>query len=700
MRAALYDALRVLRDNLEAERDRWALWLPVAMGGGIGLYFSLPRQPPLAAGPVALGACTLLLLVALRRRPALRYAAYGLIAVALGFAAAELRTASVAAPMLTDKLEAVQVQARVDEVEPMADSRRLLLDQVVIDGQTRAPDYIRLRLARDDTPLAPGDRIRVRANLGPPSRPVAPGAFDFRRQFYFDRIGGIGFVLGHVHSLPDAPATAAKSLVRWIMGGFADLRSIIESRISAALSDADQAGVAIAYVTGIQTAVSPAALVAMRNAGLAHLLAVAGLHLGLATGILFFASRALLALIPAIALNRPIKKWAAAIALLGAVFYTLLTGARVPVVRSCLMAAFVLLGIVVDRRPISMRPVAWAAFAILLLRPESMMGASFQLSFAAIVALTAIWERIGRGRNRPGSALGRLLRELFDLIITSLTATLATAAFGIYQFDRMSNYGLVANILAVPITGFWVMPWLILSLLLMPLGLECLALAPAGLGIGAILWTARTVSSWPGAIAIVPAMPVAGIAMIALGGLWLCLWRRAWRFAGLAGVAAGFALMLWVRAPDILVAEDAGLVAVKASDGSLKFSSARADRFVAEEWLRDAGQTDRSTWAGLPADRLTCQGTDCRYRLGKREVAILEDGENFVAACSEADLVITLQPAPAPCRAPLIDPASLARDGGYAVWLSGSGVRIESVRDLEGDWPWSAEPSLKPAGDP
>lgn len=701
MRAALSEALRVLRDNLEAERDRWGLWLPVAMGAGIALYFSLPAEPPLAAGPTVLAVGGLLLLILLRRRPALRYPVYGLIAAAVGFSAAELRTVSVAAPMLAGRLQAVQLQARVDEVELLVDNRRLLLDDLAIDGQTRVPAFIRLRLAAsDDTPLEPGDRIGVRATLGPPSRPVAPGAFDFRRQFYFDRIGGIGFALGHVHGLPAAPDSASGSVMRWLMGGFADLRSIIEGRISAALPDPDQAGVAIAYVTGIQTAVSPPALTAMRNAGLAHLLAVAGLHLGLAAGILFFFGRALFALMPAIALRWPIKKWAAVIALLGAVFYTLLTGARVPVVRSCLMAAFVLLGVVVDRRPITMRPVAWAAFAILLLRPESMTGASFQLSFAAIVALTAIWERIGRGRYRPGSALKRVLREIFDLVVTSLTATLATAAFAIYQFDRMSNYGLIANILAVPITGFWVMPWLILSLLLMPFGLERLALAPAGLGIGAILWTARTVSSWPGAIAIVPSMPVAGIALIALGGLWLCLWRRPWRFAGLAGVAAGFALMFWVRAPDILVAEDAGLVAVRAADGSLRFSSARADRFVAEEWLRDAGQTDRVTWGDRPTDHLACDGMDCRYRQGKRQVAILQDGENFAAACSEADLVITLEAAPGPCRAPLIDRTRLARDGAFAVWLDGDGVKIQSVREGEGDWPWSPAPAETSAAGP
>jgi competence protein ComEC len=701
MRAALHQALRFLRDNLEAERDRWALWLPVAVGAGIAAYFSLPREPAVAVGPAALGAGGLLLLIALSWRPALRHLAYGLIAVALGFAAAELRTVSVATPMLTDRLEGVRLQARVSEVELLADSRRLLLSDLVIDGQTRAPDYVRLHLAAsDDTPLVPGDRIKLRATLGPPSRPVAPGAFDFRRQFYFAGIGAIGFVLGHVQNLPEAPASESESLIHRIMAGFADLRSVIESRISAAIPNQDQAGVAIAYVTGIQTAVSPPALTAMRNAGLAHLLAVAGLHLGFAAGILFFMSRAVLALIPAIALNWPIKKWSAALSLAGAVFYTLLTGARVPVVRACLMAAFVLIGIAVDRRPITMRPVAWAAFAILLVRPESLTGASFQLSFAAIVALTAIWERIGRERYRPSTALKRVLREVFDLLVTSLTATLATAAFAIYQFDRMSNYGLIANIIAVPITGFWVMPWLILALLLMPFGLERLALAPAGWGIGAILWTARSVSSLPGSTAILPSMPVAGIALIALGGLWLCLWRRPWRFAGLAAVAAGFALMFWVRAPDILVAEDAGLVAVRAADGSLKFSSTRADKFVAEEWLRDAGQTDRSSWGDIPSDRLACDGTECRYRQGSREVAILQDGQNYVAACGEADLVIALKPAPGPCRAPLIDQARLARDGGFAVWLAAGGVRIESVRDREGEWPWSVVPAQSQAAGP
>ena len=216
------------------------------------------------------------------------------------------------------------------------------------------------------------------------------------------------------------------------------------------------------------------------------------------------------------------------------------------------------------------------------------------------------------------------------MVLTSLIATLATAAFGIYHFNRLTGYGVVANMLAVPITGFWVMPLLILALLLMPFGLESLALEPAGWGIEAILWTARTVSGWPGAVSVVRAMPLLGIALVSLGGLWLCLWRRRWRFAGLAVIAAGFATVLFVRPPDLLIAEDGRLVAVTEADGSLRLSSRRADRFAGQEWLRRAGQ-DKISGLGNGAKEefeapRTAAGSpmaDCRYRLEDRVVAIV-----------------------------------------------------------------------------
>jgi competence protein ComEC len=690
--------LQPLRDILVAERDRWVLWLPAAMGTGIALYFSLPVEPApaLAAAALAAGA---VLLAFLRRRPVGRALALGFLAASVGFAAAELRTAQVSAPMLAAKLEKVRVEGRVREVQLLPGGRRLLLDEVAIQWRPNPPAQLRVRLFTSDPPLVPGDRIRLRATIGPPSPPVAPGAYDFRRDLFFDGIGGIGFAFGRAWPMVDDGGETGEPLLHRIWRNFAELRTLIERRMMAAISSRDDAGVAIAFVTGSQTAVPKEALLAMRNSGLAHLLSVSGLHIGLATGILFFLVRAGLALAPPIALRWPIKKWAAALALLGAGFYTLLSGASVPVVRAFLMTCIVLLAVIVDRRPISMRPVAIAAMTVMLLWPESMMGPSFQLSFAAIVALTAVWEELAPRRTRNVGYFRRSWRGLTDMVLTSLIATLATTAFAIYHFNRMTVYGVVANMLAVPITGFWVMPWLILALLLMPFGLEGLALQPAGWGIEAILWSARTVANWPGAVTLVPAMPPVGIALASLGGLWLCLWRRRWRYAGLAGIAAGFASILFIRPPDILVSEDARLVAVADADGSLRLSSPKADRFIGQEWLRRAGLERRAAWQSIEgeASRLACNGPDCRYRLSGRSVAILTTTAGWAAACMDADLVISLVPATGSCRAPVIDPPRLARHGGHAIWLTPAGLRIESVRQGQGDRPWV--PRLPPGMD-
>jgi competence protein ComEC len=688
--------LQLLRENLLAERDRWALWLPVAMGSGVAAYFALPFEPPPlpAIAALALAAAGLALL---RRRPAARLVLLGLGAMVLGFAAGELRTSLVEAPMLTAKLEKLRIEGRVREIELLPGGRRIELDDVTLQWRPNPPAALRLRLVSADPPLVPGDRIRVRATVGPPSRPAAPGAYDFRRDLFFDGIGGVGFALGRAWpARPDDEADGETQSHR-LWRQFAQLRAAIERRVMAATPDPDIAGVAVSFITGNQMAVPKPALQAMRDSGLAHLLSVSGLHVGLAAGILFFLLRASLALVPPIALRWPIKKWAAVLALGGAGFYAMLSGASVPVVRAFLMTGIVLLAVIVDRRPISMRPVALAAMAVLLLWPDSLVGPSFQLSFAAIVALTAVWEEMAPRRARQTGYARRGLNGLADLVLSSLIATLATAAFGIYHFDRVTGYGVIANMLAVPITGFWVMPWLILSLFLIPLGLEGLALQPAGWGIAAILWAARTVAGWPGAVALVPAMPPVGIALVSLGGLWLCLWRRRWRYGGVVAIAAGFSSILLARPPDILISEGAKLVAVSEADGSLRLSSAAVDRFVGQEWLRRAGENHRAPWQpdGSTESRLACDGEDCRYRRDGREVAILRNAAGLAAACASADLVVSLVPVAGDCRVPVIDPAVLARDGGHALWLRRDGVQVESVRQHQGDRPWV--PPLSPS---
>jgi competence protein ComEC len=687
--------------NLVAERERWFLWLPVAMGSGVSLYFAWPVEPMLRVGGAGLGGAIALLLL-LIRRPVLQRLSLGVCIAALGFVAAEVRTLLVTAPMLSAKVEGVKLSGRVLEVEYLPTGRRVRLDRLSIEGLAAPPAQIRLRLSLEYPLLVPGDRARMKATLAPPSRPVAPGSYDFRRDLFFDGIGGVGFAYGRINVLPPDLTAGPSEFLRSIWHGFATLRATIEQAILRSIREADVAGVAVAFVTGSQSAVPKDALLAMRNSGLAHLLSVSGLHVGLVAGILFFLSRAALALVPPLALRWPIKKWAAGIALVGAVFYALLSGASVPVVRACLMASIALFAIICDRQPVSMRLIAWAALFVLVLWPESLVGPSFQLSFAAIIALTAMWEGIAPRRQRESSPTRRIARGVGDMILTSLVATLATAAFGVYHFNRMTNYGVIANMAAVPITGFWVMPFLILAVLLMPVGLEGLGLEPAGWGIAAILSTARTVAGWPGAVATVRAMPPAGIALVSLGGLWLCLWRRPWRWGGLVAIAAGFALLLVTRPPDILVSEDGKLVAVSESDGSLRLSSRRADHFAGQEWLRRAGQDRSLSWLQSQptgGSRLICAADDCRYRMEGHEVAILRTQASFRDACERSDLVVSLVTAVGDCKAPVIDLRSLAQNGAYAIWLDPGQVRYESVRARQGDRPWTPPTEQSPGED-
>lgn len=263
---------------------------------------------------------------------------------------------------------------------------------------------------------------------------------------------------------------------------------------------------------------------------MAHLLAISGLHIGLVAGLLFFAMRLGLAMIEPVALRYPIKKVAALGAILGAFAYLLISGATIPTQRAFLMVSIVMLAVMIDRTAISMRLVALSAMAVLLAAPESLLSASFQMSFAAVVGLVAIYEvissRMSAMRQRGGIFGSRIGLFIAATLLTTLVASLATAPFAIYHFNRIDLYGLMVNLVAVPVMAMWIMPLGIISFLLMLAGLESLALVPTGWGISIVLDIAESVATLPGSVALVPAMPTAGLVIVAIGGIWLCVRRN------------------------------------------------------------------------------------------------------------------------------------------------------------------------------
>ena len=690
-------------EQLDAERGRWMLWLPVALGLGIAIYFELPVEPALWVGP-ALAAGALLISVLAPGGSFARALAIGGVAASSGLGLVAWRTASLAAPTLTRPLFSLNVEGRVADIQRLPEGVRVVLEAVRLRGNgvpppEMMPAKVRVTLNRGAPPLQIGDRLLVLANLSPPAGPAAPGAFDFQRVAWYQQLGAVGYAL--------APATVIE---RGRPDGFVrridSLRAELAARILHVLPG-PAGGVVASLLVGEQTAVDKDVAQAMRDSGLAHILSISGLHIVFVVGLVMGLVRYGIALVPPLALRIDAKKVAAVLALMAALFYTALAGAPVPAQRACAMAAFALLAILLDRTALSLRLVAWSAVIVLVIAPESLTGASFQMSFAAVVALIAGWESAAPWRRRLHERaeisrhrwLWRLGAALGASLLTTLIASVATGAFAAYHFNRLSLLGVVANLLGVPLTGFWIMPWGLLAMLLMPFGLEAVALVPMGWGVDVLNAIAFRVAAWPEAAMLVPSLPGASLWLLTAGGLWLCLWRRRWRYAGLPVVAIG--LMLGPPpAPDLLMSEDGRVLGLRDERGVVHVASARLDRYVTDSWARRQGQDGARRWtvsADEQAAGLGCSTGLCRWRKGPWRVALVSDEKRLAEACGSADIVLSTVDAQARCRGPrlVIDRRDAWKDGAHALWLDDLGVRRETANARRGDRPWVPNSSMR-----
>ena len=309
------------------------------------------------------------------------------------------------------------------------------------------------------------------------------------------------------------------------------------------------------------------------------------------------------------ALGYPIKKWAACVALLAATFYLVISGASVSASRAFVMLAMMLLAILLDRPALSMRSLALAAVILLLLRPESVTEPGFQMSFAAVASLIAVaeWEA---ARDLQQSR-GWLWRHLRAIALTSLVASFATLPFAIFYFGRATHYAVLGNLLAMPVMGLLVMPSAALSVAAMPFGVEHAPLQLLGWSIGVMLRLGHFVSGLPGAVTVTRAFPLSALVMIVLGGLWLLIWRRGWRWWGLAPIGAGLLLAVLAPRPDLLVAPDARTLALRGPDGLFYFPRRPLDHYAASRWLlRDGDSRDPRAAVGL----FNCDGLGCVAR--------------------------------------------------------------------------------------
>jgi competence protein ComEC len=399
-----------------------------------------------------------------------------------------------------------------------------------------------------------------------------------------------------------------------------------------------------------------------------------------------------------VALRYPIKKIAAVFAILVMFCYLMISGASIPTERSFVMNGIVFAAVLIDRLRISMRICALAALLVLLIEPEGLIGVSFQLSFAAVIALIAAYEKWGSHFARlfhSGSWRRRLLGYSGAVVVTTLIATIGTEPIAIHHFHRIVLYSPLANVLADPINAFVIMPWALLACLLMPFGLEHIGLVPMGWGIDATIWIARWVSSLPGAVQPTPPLPMVGVVLIVFGGLWLCLWQRSWRFWGLAGIVAGFATMLAARPPDIVLADFGRLLAVRAAEGG--YYVAPGAEKLSQSFLASQTGARLLPWpsANDTAGRLDCSSEGrCFYSANGRRVALVRTEAGLPVMCDTVDAIVAQVPAGFACRGkvPVADRIDNWRHGAIALWLDKDGVVTESANASRGERPWVPRP--------
>ncbi|WEK48813.1 MAG: ComEC/Rec2 family competence protein [Candidatus Kaistia colombiensis] len=668
----------------EIEAGRGFSWLPVAFGIGALIYFALPSEPSLLA---LAGLATLLWGLAFARRH--RTASVRLLIVlamaASGATAIKLRTDTLATRVLERQVTGTVI-GWVEERKARRGGYRLTIRVESLDAKrvTTVPQRVTVTVRGKAAPEV-GDGIKVLARLRPASGPVLPGGYDFARDSYYRGIGATGFGYGVAQPADIGPPPLSIRLREPLEA----IREAVRARIVANL-DGESRYIASALILGDAGGLAEKTEDDLRLSGLAHVLSVSGLHMVLVTGVTFWGVRAGLALIPSLALRRPIKKWAAIAALLVSGFYLLISGLDVAAQRSFIMTSIVFLAILVDRRAISMRNVALAGLVVLALTPESILSASFQMSFAATIALVAGFEMLSeRRRNHPVLRLGArsgaaaLPRRAFLLVVgmalTSLLGGLGTTPFALYHFQRMAPLSILANVAAMPLTDFLIMPFALLSVLAMPFGLEALPLAVVHWGINGMLGVSATVARWSGQSGGAAMPGVAALLLFVAGFVWLALWRERWRLLGIAPMLAGIALALSPARPELLVSADGRQLAIRGADGTYRILARKQDRFVTDIWLRSDGD-ERDAKEASVAQAVGCDAAGCVGKLpGGTWVALALDRAAFEEDCRRATLVVTPLVAPERCarHAAVIDRGALERSGSLALWLradDGAGV--------------------------
>ena len=669
-------------------------WLAIGYAGGVAAWFWLANRAQwlgLIAGCLGVALLAALALARHGRHPYLRQAVIAMsLVIGAGCGMVWIKSTIVGTPPIAHFAVAELTGRVLDRYDQPAQGRFRL---VLATREPRSGRVIRVRLtlpmASSRPGLDEGAVIRVRARLMPPRPPQLPGSYDFAQAAWFNGLAATGSALG----LPVVvvPAPSGQWLPR--------IRHALAEHVRASVPGS-AGGIAAAFASGDRGGIAPDDDQAMRDAGLTHLLSVSGLHVSAVVGLAYVLVIRLMALVPWLALRMRLPLAAAVAGSVAGVGYTLLTGAEVPTVRSCLGALLVMAALALGRSPLSMRLLAVAGLAVMLIWPEAVVGPSFQMSFGSVIAIIAV------AQSAPARAFlahhgemwpVRVLRHLLLILLTGMVIDLALMPIALFHFHRAGIYGSMANVIAIPLTTFLTMPLIALALALDIVGLGGPAWHLVDLSLQFLLKLAHFTAGQPGAVSQVPIFGSGGFALFVAGMIWLALWRGRLRLYGLVPVAIAIGMLALVRPPDLLVTGDGrNLGVVDQAAGRLLILREGRSSFTRDAMLSIAGMVGEvmpiSQWPGARCNRDACAIELARGGRNWRLLVMRRDSWTDYAgmdkACAGVDIVIASQKLFSPCRPSMvkIDKTLLLRTGGMAFDLENRTVR--TVAEGEGEHPW------------
>ncbi|MDH4414438.1 MAG: ComEC/Rec2 family competence protein [Rhizobium sp.] len=706
--------------------------MPVWLGVGAAIWFSVGRPPPAMALALVL-LCLALAVWRSLRDTATHVILWSLSLIVLGLLLAEWETRRASTIILDQPLVTLVTGVVERREQGAAGEWRYILRVTRTEEPTiqRPPMRVSILARGKHLPAAIGEGLRGRARLSPPSGPALPGMNDFAFQSYFAGIGAVGFFLGPPQ-LADPARDEAQGLLLRFDAALFSIRDRISNRIRSVLPG-DPGAFAASIITGERRSMSEEATEALRLSGLAHITAISGLNMALAAGIFFVGLRGLLSLFPSFAHRYPVKKIAAAGALLATTGYVLISGYQVSAVRAYLMTAIMLGAVLFDRPAVSLHNLALAAIAILAVQPSAVMGPSFQMSFAATAALIAGyagWRArpraiLPQARSMPMRIVAFSAKFVGGTLATSFIGGLATAVFAISHFHRLSTHGLEANLAAMPLISLVVMPTGFIAMLLMPFGLDAPFFWIMGQGLELVLAVAYTVSSWGGGY-VFPRLPETFMIGTIAGMLLLTLLRTAIRHIGTAVILITLAAT-WLAPTspggELMVSEDARLVAMrvdKGETGAIAINRTRPPAFIFDQWRPVLGIDEPTPpqmlaigplppapdWrkgeildalrASAEISHFVCIKQACAIRLESGATLMTLERPDLVgAACDHADIVVlSARTRLTSCRSGslLISEASLRATGSLEIsGLADSPKAIKVTSALNGpSRPWTA----------